>query len=75
MGRILVVVGMEDERAIAAGDGVDVVVGAANAKRLRERLGNVDTATVDAVYSFGVAGGLDPALKPGDLRVSTRVVA
>ena len=75
MGRILVVVGMEDERAIAAGDDIDVVVGAANAKRLRERLGNVDTATVDAVYSFGVAGGLDPALKAGDLRVSTRVVA
>jgi adenosylhomocysteine nucleosidase len=73
--RVLVVVGMEDERAIAAGDGVEVVVGTANAKVLRERLNKVDTANISAVYSFGVAGGLDPALKPGDLLVSTQVVA
>ena len=73
--RPLVVVGMEHERAIAAGDDVDVVVGAANARLLRERLGRLDTARISAVYSFGVAGGLDPALKPGSLLVSTRVVA
>jgi adenosylhomocysteine nucleosidase len=73
--RVLVVVGMEDERAIAAGDGVDVVVGTANAKVLRERLSKVDTENISAVYSFGVAGGLDPSLKPGDLLVSTQVVA
>jgi nucleoside phosphorylase len=66
---------MEDERVIAAGDGVDIVVGTANAKVLRERLSKVDTADISAVYSFGVAGGLNPALKPGDLLVSTQVVA
>lgn len=65
--RVLVVVGMEDERAIAAGDGVDVVVGTANATVLRERLKNVNAKNIGAVYSFGVAGGLDPALKAGDL--------
>jgi len=72
--RILVVAGMEDERAIAAGEGREVLVGAANATSLRERLGRVDAAHIDAVYSFGVAGGLDPDLAPGDLLVSTRVV-
>ena len=63
--RVLVVVGMEDERAIAAGDSVEVVVGTANAKALRGRLDKVDTANISAVCSFGVAGGLDPALEPG----------
>lgn len=75
MGRIVVVVGMEDERAIAAGDGVEVVVGSANARVLRERLASVDPSSIAAVYSFGVAGGLNPGLKPGDLLLSTRVVA
>jgi adenosylhomocysteine nucleosidase len=75
MCRILVVVGMEDERAIAAGDGIEVVVGSANAKVLRERLAKVDTTKIGAIYSFGVAGGLDPALQPGELLLSTRVVA
>lgn len=72
---VLVVVGMEDERAIAAGDGVDVVVGSANATVLRERLARMDTTNIGAVYSFGVAGGLDPALRPGELLVSTGVAA
>jgi adenosylhomocysteine nucleosidase len=75
MCRVLVVVGMEDERSIAAGEGVDVVVGSANATVLRERLAKTDTTNIGAVYSFGVAGGLDPALRPGELLVSTGVAA
>lgn len=71
----LVVVGMEDERRIAAGEDVEVVVGAANAALLRERLGTLDPARLCAVYSFGVAGGLDPELPPGTLLLSTRVSA
>jgi len=73
--RTLVVVGMEDERALAAGAGREVVVGAANATLLRARLKGLDPAGVDAVYSFGVAGALDPDLQPGALLVSTRVLA
>jgi len=73
--RIVVVVGMEDERAIAAGEDVEVVVGSANAGVLRARLAQVDTANLAAVYSFGVAGGLDSTLSPGTLLLSTRVVA
>lgn len=71
----LVVVGMEDERSIAAGDDAEVVVGAANAAVLRERLEAVDVKTIKAVFSFGVAGGVNLALKPGDLLLSTQVVS
>lgn len=70
----LIVVGMEDERAIAAGDDVIVVVGAANATTLRNRLSTINISDIGAVYSFGVAGGLDPTLKPGDLLFSVRVL-
>lgn len=73
--RVLVVVGMGDERAIAAGEGVEVVVGSANATVLRERLATVDMAGIGAVYSFGVAGALDPALQPGALLLATDVIA
>jgi len=73
-GHILVVVGMEDERAIAAGEGVEVVVGSANASVLRERLARVDASRLASVYSFGVAGALDTALLPGALLLASRVV-
>jgi nucleoside phosphorylase len=73
--KVLVVVGMEDERAAAAGDDAIVVVGTANAARLRERLNRVETSHINAVFSFGVAGGLDPTLVPGDLLLSSQVLA
>jgi len=71
--KVLVVVGMEDERAIAAGDDAEVLVGTANARVLRERLAKVDLSQIKAVFSFGVAGGLNPTLVPGDLLLSTQV--
>lgn len=73
--KALVVVGMEDERAAAEGDDAIIVVGTANASRLRERLAKVDTSHIKAVFSFGVAGGLDPTLQPGDLLLSTQVMS
>jgi adenosylhomocysteine nucleosidase len=71
----LVVVGMASERAIAAGDDVEVVVGTANAAVLRERLRVVDISKIKAVFSFGVAGGLNPALKSADLLLSTQILS
>ena len=71
----LVIVGMEDERAIAAGDDAEVVVGSANAATLRERLKTIDIANIKAVFSFGVAGGLNPAINAGDLLFSTQVLS
>lgn len=72
--RVLVVVGMKDERDIVTGKSqnpsIQVVVGTANADTLRNRLQQVDPASVSAVFSFGVAGALNPALAPGDLLFS-----
>lgn len=73
--KTLIVVGMEDERAIAAGDDTIVVVGTAKASVLRNKLASIKTDGISAVYSFGVAGGLDPTLKPGDLLLSSRVLS
>src|SRR6478609_5417879 len=71
----LVIVGMEDERAIAAGDDAEVIVGSANAAMLRERLKKTGLANIKAVFSFGVAGGLNPAINAGDLFFSTQVLS
>lgn len=76
--KVLVVVGMEDEKAVAIGavaepKQIEVVVGAANAAILRERLQKVDVSNIRAVFSFGMAGGLDPTLAPGDLLISEQV--
>jgi len=78
--KVLVVVGMKDEKEIVIGKiddhkKIEVVVGAANAEILRERLQNIDPVNVSAVFSFGVAGSLDPALTPGDLLFSERVIS
>jgi adenosylhomocysteine nucleosidase len=72
---ILAVVGLADEAAVAAGPGVQVVISAADARLLRERLGRVDVRGLAAVVSFGIAGGLDDELEEGDLLVATRVVS
>ena len=72
---VLVVVGLKDEAAIAAGRDVKVVISAANANLLRERLAEVDVTRLNAVVSFGIAGALDEELEVGDLRVATRVVS
>lgn len=71
----LVIVGMEDERAIAIGDDAEVVVGSANAAMLRERLKTTGLTNIKAVFSFGVAGGLNPAITAGDLFFSTQVLS
>jgi len=75
--RTLVVVGMKDERTIALGrdDDLEVIVGAANANLLKEKLQALDARQFRAVFSFGVAGGLDPALKTGDLLFSEEVLS
>jgi len=35
----------------------------------------LDPSTIRGVISFGVAGGLDPSLKSGDVVVATEVLA
>jgi nucleoside phosphorylase len=72
---VLVVVGMKDEADIAEGPGVTVVIGAGSPELLRSRLKEYDRTKVRAVISFGISGGLDPALKPGDLTLPSAVVS
>lgn len=68
-----IVVGLAAEARVAAGWGLPVEIGggtAAGAAQAADRL----ALRVGAIVSFGLAGGLDPALTPGTLVIPTRVV-
>ena len=71
---ILVVCGMKAEADIAAGQGVTVVCGGGDQDRLAADLARL-APQASGIVSFGVAGGLDPSLRPGDLRVAHGVIA
>lgn len=73
--QLLAVVGLKDEADVAAGPGVMVVVSAANAGLLHERLAAIDATRLSGVVSFGISGALDEGLAVGDLHVATRVVS
>ncbi|MGZ3660854.1 MAG: phosphorylase family protein, partial [Bdellovibrionota bacterium] len=74
---VLIVVGMASEADIARGDETSgtIVVGAMNENALRAHLASLDPRKFRAVISFGVAGGLDPTLKSGDVVVATEVLS
>ena len=71
---IVVVCGLAAEAKIAAGDGLTVIAGGGDSRRLAETLAALPP-DLPALLSFGVAGGLDPLLRPGDVRVATDVEA
>ena len=72
----LVITGLAQESKIAAGPGVShVVCSGSDPGRLRTRLTGLDPTGLRAVISFGIAGGLDPSLHPGDVVVATAVIA
>lgn len=68
---LLFVSGMKSEAAIAEGPDARAVCG--NAATLTEKLRAIAAARL--VVSFGLCGGLDPALRAGDIVVGTKVVA
>jgi hopanoid-associated phosphorylase len=71
---ILIVTGLAREARIAAGPDVTVLGAGGNPVRLRAAL-QAKHEAYGAVVSFGVAGGLDPALAPGAVVIATGVVS
>jgi adenosylhomocysteine nucleosidase len=72
---VLIVTGLAREARIAAGPGLTVICSSSDPKQLRMLLASFDPSTIRGVISFGVAGGLDPALKSGDVVVATEITA
>jgi adenosylhomocysteine nucleosidase len=52
-----------------------VICSSSDPKQLRALLTVFDPTTIRGVISFGVAGGLDPSLRSGDVVVATEVMA
>jgi hopanoid-associated phosphorylase len=71
----LIVTGLIQEARIAAGPGMTVICSSSDPQQLRALLTVFDPTTIRGVISFGVAGGLDPTLRSGDVVVATEVMA
>jgi adenosylhomocysteine nucleosidase len=66
---------MAAEARLAAGPGVTTVMAGGSPARLRSLLRARVQPDCRAVISVGMAGGLDPSLRPGDVIVATGVTA
>ncbi len=71
---ILVVTGLSREAACLGGEGLIPLCSGADVGLLRAVLIERADAEFSAVVSFGLAGGLDPGLRPGDVVIGTRAV-
>lgn len=70
--RVLVVCGLAHEARIASGPGVTAICG--GAERLAAVLRGQSAAAIGAVVSFGIAGGLEPSLRTGDVVLGARII-
>ena len=71
---ILAVTGLQRERRIVAGPGVEAIAGGGDSKRL-EALLEARAAGVLGIISIGIAGGLAPGLRAGDWVVADTILA
>jgi adenosylhomocysteine nucleosidase len=69
-----VVVGLAAEARIARLLGWRVAIGGGTARGAEAAAAHLIAAGARALVSFGLAGGLDPALRPGAVIVPTRVI-
>jgi adenosylhomocysteine nucleosidase len=70
---VLIVSGLKREAAILAGPGRLAICG--DASTLRAKLAELTHQPIILVISWGVCGGLDPRLRPGDLILGAEVVS
>jgi adenosylhomocysteine nucleosidase len=70
---VLIVCGLKREAAILAGPGRTTRCG--DASTLRLRLAEAAIVRPSLVVSWGLCGGLDPRLRPGDLVLGSEVVS
>ena len=70
---VLIVCGLKREAAILAGPGRTTLCG--DAPTLRARLAEAAGLGPSLVISWGLCGGLDPKLRPGDLILAKQVVS
>jgi adenosylhomocysteine nucleosidase len=70
---VLIVSGLKREAAILAGPGRTTLCG--DASTLRARLAEAASLKPSLVVSWGLCGGLDPRLRPGDLILGAEVVS
>jgi adenosylhomocysteine nucleosidase len=70
---VLIVSGLKREAAILAGPGRTTLCG--DASTLRARLAEAASLKPLLVVSWGLCGGLDPRLRPGDLILGAEVVS
>ncbi|WP_425408932.1 hypothetical protein [Hyphococcus sp.] len=79
IGFIGVICGLKSEAAVVSASvdqsKVRIGVSGANAQRAEEIAKRFCDEGASAVLSIGVSGGLDPALKPGDLVIGETVIA
>jgi adenosylhomocysteine nucleosidase len=71
---LLIVTGLFSEARIAAGPGMTVICSSSDPGQLRAQLEAFDHASVRGIISFGIAGGLDPSLRAGDLVVANEIM-
>lgn len=72
---VLIVTGAAFEARIADGEGVFTVCAGGDPFRLKTLLDELDPDGFRAVISFGLAGGLDPILRPGDLVIADQIIS
>jgi len=71
---VLIVTGLHQEARIAEGRGLTVVCSGSSPRQLRDHMSGIEAARFRGIISFGVAGGLDPALRSGDVVIATEIV-